>query len=60
MVISGATGGKNRLTMMPMTIGKAIFSSRVTCRDWFIRISRSSRVVSSFITGGWISGISAM
>jgi hypothetical protein len=60
MVISGATGGKNRLTMIAMTTGKAIFSSLVTLRDCAMGIWRSALVVSKRITGGWIIGISAM
>ena len=60
MVISGATGGKNRLTMMAITAGKTIFSSLLTLRICAISILRSTGLVSSLITGGWIMGISAM
>ena len=44
--------------MPPM--GKATRSNRDTLRPGFIRISRSSRVVSSFMIGGWMIGTIAM
>ena len=40
--------------------GKIIRSRRETTRGGFMCISRSSRVVSSFMIGGWITGTSAM
>ena len=52
-------GASSAVTSSPM-IGKTIFSKRDTLRPGFIRISRSSRVVSSFMIGGWMIGTIAM
>ncbi len=52
-------GATMHVTSMP-PMGKAIRSNRETLRPGFIRISRSSRVVSSFMMGGWMMGTIAM
>ena len=41
-------------------IGKMMRIRRLTGREGFMRISRSSRVVSSRMMGGWMTGTSAM
>ena len=46
--------------MRKATMGKMIFSRCETSRGGFMRISRSLRVVKSFITGGWMTGTRAM
>lgn len=38
IVMRGATGGKNRLTMIAITTGKAIFSTLLTLRNWAMPI----------------------
>ena len=53
-------GSTTENPMIAMTSGKAIFSSLLTVRSSVMPIWRSALVVSSFITGGWIIGISAM
>ena len=60
IVTSGATGGKNRLTMMAMITGKMIFSTRLTLRSWAIWMFLSALVVSNLMIGGWMIGISAI
>ena len=45
---------------MVTAMGKMIFSVLETTRSWLILTLRASLEVSSFITGGWIMGISAM
>ena len=58
--ISGAVDGSSRITTRETTIGKMIFSVLETWRVISILTSRSFLVVSSFIRGGWIIGISAI
>ena len=57
---SGATEGSSIEQMNATKIGKMIFSAFETSRSCVILILRSFSVVSAFMIGGWISGISAM
>ena len=56
----GAVEGNRMATKMVTTMGKMIFSVLLTSRVCFITTWRSFLVVSSFIKGGWIRGISAI
>ena len=60
MPISGAVSGMSRMTTVATAIGKMIFSVLETGRSCSILISRSFRVVSRRMIGGWMSGMSAM
>ena len=52
--------GRRRLMKMVETIGKAMRSNFVTSRACSMTTSRSRFEVRSFMTGGWMSGTSAM
>ena len=56
MAIKGAAGGTIRQMINVAANGKRIFSNRETGRSWRMTILRSSGVVSSFMTGGWMMG----
>ncbi len=60
MPIRGAVSGTSRITKIVTRMGKMIFSVLETGRSCVILTLRISLVVSSFIMGGWISGISAI
>ena len=57
---SGATEGRSRQTNTVTMMGKRTFSVLLTGRSCSILHSRSSLVVRSLITGGWMRGMSAM
>ena len=57
---SGAVDGRRRITKVATTIGKIIFSVLDTSRACSILTLRILSVVHSFMSGGCISGISAM
>ena len=57
---SGKESGKIRPHINVITIGNTIFSRLETGRNCSIFIARSFFVVSNFIIGGWIIGISAI
>ena len=57
---SGATDGSSRMTKMVTMMGNRIFCVLETGRSCSILILRSSSVVSRRISGGWMSGMSAM
>ena len=52
--------GASKVQIRKAAIGKMIRSRRETFREGFMRIKRSSRVVSSRMMGGWITGTRAM
>ena len=56
----GAVEGRSRMTKVATTMGKMIFSVLETSRVCSIFTLRILSVVQSFISGGWIMGISAM
>ena len=60
MPISPIEPGAMRAQMRKAAMGKMIFSRCETSRGGAMRISRSLRVVRSFITGGWITGTKAI
>ena len=57
---SGNAPGAMKAVSRRPTSENAIFSNLETDRGGFIRMSLSFLVVSNFMMGGWISGISAM
>ena len=60
MPISGAVSGSSRMTNTATAIGNTIFSVLETTRSCSILTSRSLGVVIIRMSGGWMSGISAM
>ena len=60
MPSSGTTEGRIRAMSTSTTIGKMIFSVFETFLSCVILTFRSFSVVSSFMIGGWMIGISAM
>lgn len=58
--IRGTAAGRKTMQTSSISTGKSSRSRCVTGRSWRMRISRSRRVVSSRMIGGWISGTSAM
>ena len=45
---------------MMITMGKRIFSALVTLRVGFMTMARSFLVVMSLMSGGWMTGMSAI
>ncbi len=55
-----AEPGATTVQMRKAPMGKSIFSRRETGGGVDMRMSRSRRVVSSFMMGGWMTGTRAM
>ena len=58
--MSGTALGSSRPQRITTTSGKTTFSIFFTGRSCFMCILRSFSVVQSFISGGWMTGTSAM
>ncbi len=58
--ISTSEPGAIRAQIKKPAMGKMMRSRRETTRGAFMRMRRSSRVVSSFMIGGWMTGTRAM